>query len=45
MQVKFDILTKKNLNEILNKGTKLLHLTSDYFKEDKIVFEEKDWAQ
>ena len=43
MQVKFDILTKKSLNEAIKNGTKLLHITSDmvFFDSSRLCFEDK----
>ena len=43
LHVKFDILTKKNFNEVVNKGSKLLHITSNIVRKDhsRLCFEHK----
>ena len=38
-KVKFDILTNRFLKEIAKNGTRLLHITSDIFKENELCSE------
>ena len=43
LHVKFDILTKKNLNEVVHRGSKLLHITSNIVRKDhsRLCFEDR----
>ena len=39
IQVKFDILSQKFLQDVVRRGTRLLHITSDYYDSDHLYLE------